>query len=353
MSRRHSPAVAATLLVTAFFAAGCPGNSTSPPTPSTRPATGNATKASPTATPAALATIGSGGRASTQPTATPVAGGQASPVASPTGSPAASTAPAASPSTAASTAPTTTTRSHFAADLPLTNNTGAGGAAIGTLAADGKSLMIGLWTIGATGDLTEAQLRQGAEGVTGGIVKTLTVDATTRRGASGTWATADSTEPLTTSQLAALERGEIYATVQTATNPTGESRGNLKPFSWAGAADLRPVPGTTNAAAAAGVAWLTLAADKSATLRVYTAGLTGDIQGAHVHQGGPGESGGIVKTLAIGADKKTATGTWTFGTGGEFLTDALIDALKVGKLYVAVHTTQNSGGEIRGQLLAP
>lgn len=350
MSRRHSPAVAGTLLLTAFLATGCPGNTTTPPTPSPKPSTGASSKASPTAAPSALATIGT----PTQPTATP-SGAAAQPTATPSTStsPTGTTSPAASPSTAVSTAPTTTTMLYYAADLPLTNNTGAGGAAVGTLAADGKSLKVGVWAAGTTGDITDSHLHQGAEGVAGAVVKTLLVDATTKRSATGTWTMGDATEPMTAAHLAALKKGEIYAAIHTAANAAGESRGNLKAFSWAGAADLRPVAGATNATGAMGVGWLTMAADKTATIKVYTAGLTGDITGAHVHKGGPTETGEIVKTLTIGADKKTATGTWAFGSGAEMLTDALIADLKVGKAYLAVHTTQNAGGEIRGQLLAP
>jgi hypothetical protein len=206
---------------------------------------------------------------------------------------------------------------------------------------------------GTTGDVTMAHLHEGAEGVTGAVVKTLTVDATAKRSAMGTWTTTDATEPMTTAHVTALKAGNLYAAIHTAANPGGEARGNLKPFSAVYAADMRPVAGATNATAARGVAWFAQGADKSATIKVYTSGLTGDITMAHVHKGAATETGAVVKELVVGADKKTVTGTWTFGTTEGALTDALIAELKAGKLYVAVHTAQNPGGEIRGQLMAP
>lgn len=344
MTRRHSPALAGTLLVTALCATGCPGGTTTPPTPTPKPSNGTV-KATPTATPSALATIG---------TATsPTPGSTATPTASPTANPQGTASPGASPTPEPSATPDTSGLLYYAADLPLTNNVGAGGGAVGRLAADGQSFTVDVWTVGATGDLTASHLHEGAAGVTGPVVKTLLVDDTTKRSATGTWAQADASEPFTAARLAALKQGNLYAAIHTATNPNGESRGNLQPVRWAGAANLVPVAGATNATGALGAAWLTLAADKTATIKVYTAGLTGDITGSHIHRGDPGQTGPVVKELTLAPDKKTASGTWTFGTAEGALTDALIADLEVGKLYVAVHTTQNPNGEVRGQLLAP
>jgi hypothetical protein len=40
---------------------------------------------------------------------------------------------------------------------------------------------------------------------------------------------------------------------------------------------------------------------------------------------------------------------WTFAPGAK-LTDAQMESLKAGNLYINVHSDANKGGEIRGQL---
>ena len=347
MARRPAPALLGTLLVAAALAAGCPGAGNEPAPPTVR--IGGGTKASPkaspppTATPSPLPTIG------TPSSPSPLS---PQPSVAPSVSPSASVGPSTSPTPKPSKTPRPSSLLSYAADLPLTNNVGAGGAAIGLLSSDAKTFKVAVWVVGATGDLTFAHLHKGAEGQTGDLVKTLTLDATTHRSATGTW-TAATPEPMTSTLLSSLKSGGVYADVHTATNPNGESRGNLEPYLWAGAADLRPVAGATNANSAVGVAWLALGAGKDATLKVYTAGLSGDLTAAHVHQGTAAETGTLVKTLDIAPDKKTASGTWAFGTSGGALTDALITDLKAGKLYVDLHTGQNPNGEVRGQILAP
>ena len=71
--------------------------------------------------------------------------------------------------------------------------------------------------------------------------------------------------------------------------------------------------------------------------------LTGPAVGAHFH--GPGEAGknaGIVLPFASAASPIN---------GSAVLTEAQAADLLAGKWYVNIHTSNNPGGEIRGQML--
>ena len=92
-----------------------------------------------------------------------------------------------------------------------------------------------------------------------------------------------------------------------------------------------------------GTATFTLNADHTITYTFATQDLTGPAILAHIHQGAPGVAGGIVVAL----NQTTGTGTTTA------LTDAQVDALHAGNLYINVHTGTNPGGEIRGQIHQP
>ena len=98
-------------------------------------------------------------------------------------------------------------------------------------------------------------------------------------------------------------------------------------------------PVTTSAS---GNGTIRIAADKSVSGSVTTAGLAGEA--AHIHQGARGQNGPV----SVGLVKSGANG-WSVPAGAR-LTDAQYAAFKAGQLYVNVHTAANKGGEIRGQL---
>jgi hypothetical protein len=64
---------------------------------------------------------------------------------------------------------------------------------------------------------------------------------------------------------------------------------------------------------------------------------------AHIHQGAPGQNGGIVVGLTLGTDSATIPANTT-------LTQAQYDALLAGQLYFNIHSAANPDGEIRGQI---
>jgi hypothetical protein len=104
-----------------------------------------------------------------------------------------------------------------------------------------------------------------------------------------------------------------------------------------GAQETPPV--TTSAA---GTGTITIAADKSVSGTIKTAGLEGTV--AHIHVGAPGQSGPPIITLSKGAD-----GVWSVPAGSK-LTDEQYASFKAGNLYVNVHSAEHRPGEIRAQL---
>ena len=83
---------------------------------------------------------------------------------------------------------------------------------------------------------------------------------------------------------------------------------------------------------------------KQLSWKITYNGLTGDATAAHIH--GPAAAGanaGVVVNLAPSGMKNPIEGSAT-------LTDAQVGDLMSGKDYVNIHTAQNKGGEIRGQI---
>lgn len=72
---------------------------------------------------------------------------------------------------------------------------------------------------------------------------------------------------------------------------------------------------------------------------------TKDVQGtmAHIHQGAKGTNGPVIVPLTKSGD------TYTVPEGRK-LTEAQLQALKAGNLYVNVHSDRYKGGEVRAQL---
>ena len=112
----------------------------------------------------------------------------------------------------------------------------------------------------------------------------------------------------------------------------GESKVSLT-----GAEETPPV--TTKAT---GHGSITVNADKTVSGSVTTQGITGTV--AHIHLGAFGQKGPPIVDLAKGAD-----GVWTVPAGSK-LTDEQYASYLAGNLYVNVHSAENKGGEIRGQL---
>lgn len=100
------------------------------------------------------------------------------------------------------------------------------------------------------------------------------------------------------------------------------------------------VPAVKTSAAGSGT--ITINADKTVSGSVTTTGVAGTM--AHIHMAAAGKNGPVIVPLT-----KSGEGTWSVPAGAK-LTDAQYQAFKAGDLYVNVHSAENKGGEVRGQL---
>ena len=94
--------------------------------------------------------------------------------------------------------------------------------------------------------------------------------------------------------------------------------------------------------AASGTGTVKVAADKSVSASIKTQGVAG--VAAHIHEGASGSNGPVIVPM-----NKTSDNEWTTAPGAK-LTDSQYESYKAGRLYFNVHSAQNKGGEIRGQI---
>ena len=114
------------------------------------------------------------------------------------------------------------------------------------------------------------------------------------------------------------------------------SGGKKVDVSLSGAEENPPV-----STSASGRGSFTVADDGSVSGSVTTSGVQGTM--AHIHRGAKGQNGPVVVPLTKNGDTYTAP-------SGAKLSAADVQAFKAGNLYVNVHSNQNKGGEVRGQL---
>ena len=100
------------------------------------------------------------------------------------------------------------------------------------------------------------------------------------------------------------------------------------------------VPAVKTSASGGGT--ITINADKTVSGSVTTTGVAGTM--AHIHNAAAGKNGPVIVPLT-----KSGDNAWSVSAGAK-LTDAQYAAYKAGDLYVNVHSAENKGGEIRGQL---
>lgn len=105
-------------------------------------------------------------------------------------------------------------------------------------------------------------------------------------------------------------------------------------------AGSQEVPPVTTSASGSGS--IMVGSDGSVSGSVTTSGV--DATMAHIHEAPMGQNGPVIVPFA-----KTADNVWSVPAGAK-LTDAQLQSLKSGNLYINVHSAVNKGGEIRGQL---
>jgi hypothetical protein len=112
---------------------------------------------------------------------------------------------------------------------------------------------------------------------------------------------------------------------------------------------------TTTPSTAVGAGMVLLSADRTkVSYAVIFLGTSGPISAAHFHSAGSyGINAGVVKNICTPTcdEGRLYTGEWTLTDATQPLTQAIIDALLAGQVYINVHTAMNPGGEIRGQVV--
>ncbi len=93
---------------------------------------------------------------------------------------------------------------------------------------------------------------------------------------------------------------------------------------------------------ASGVGEIMVAPDGSVSGTITTSGIEGTM--AHIHEASIGQNGPVIVSFA-----KASENVWSAPAGAK-LTDAQLQSLKSGNLYLNVHNATNKSGEIRAQL---
>ncbi len=150
----------------------------------------------------------------------------------------------------------------------------------------------------------------------------------------------------------------FYVNVHSINQPAGEIRGSVLAeatsyfnIPLSGASEPNPPVNT----AGGGMAAVELV-DTTAVIVGSFSGLESDFAfdiagGAHIHSNYAGSNGGIQVFLNTEIDGDNRGGIMLADSNRYALRPTLVDSLKARNLYVNIHTTDQPGGEIRGQLL--
>jgi hypothetical protein len=93
---------------------------------------------------------------------------------------------------------------------------------------------------------------------------------------------------------------------------------------------------------ASGVGSIMVGPDGSVSGTITTTGIEGTM--AHIHEAPMGQNGPVIVPFT-----KTADNVWSIPAGAK-LSDAQLQSLKSGNLYLNMHSATNKPGEIRAQL---
>ena len=179
----------------------------------------------------------------------------------------------------------------------------------------------------------------------GGIVKDITF---VEGHAEGMWTISDNTQPLTAELVDEMFAARIYVNVHTTTYPSGEIRGQAATLNGLSAqlGGDQEVPTVTTSASGTASMFLFLGQGASLSYDITVQGLT--VSSAHFHRAPLGEIGPIVKEINF--DGNSVRGGWSY-SDNVALTDSLVSDLLAGDIYINIHTADNPGGELRGQVL--
>ncbi|MCB0663840.1 MAG: CHRD domain-containing protein, partial [Saprospiraceae bacterium] len=214
----------------------------------------------------------------------------------------------------------------------------------------------GLTSEVATDILGGAHLHIGMAGQNGAVLLPIVLDLA----ADGRGATIDplkNIHTLTVAQMDFMIKRRIYVNVHTERYRGGEIRGQFLPaseeFFHANLFGNNEVPAVMTAASGAIDIELN---DNIIFLSGSFSNLgspvnTNILGGAHIHIGLPNENGAVVFALNANIAPDGKSGVFVGAKNAFELTQAQLDDLRARRWYVNIHTMDNIGGELRGQVV--
>lgn len=232
-----------------------------------------------------------------------------------------------------------------AAERPNPVQTSAIGS--GTLSLEGNTLHFNVSYSGLSGAAVAAHIHgpASASGAAGVVLDLAPFNG----GAFGTNGTLSGSATITPELKAMLLTGTTYINIHTPANGGGEIRGQIAPVAFTSALSgdaERPQPVATSATGRGNF----MLAGNQLSFNVTYRDLSGAAVAAHIHgPASPDEAAGVMIDLmphAVGG----------LGAQGTIAGTVTLDAQQLanvvdGRTYVNIHTPQNGGGEIRGQIL--
>jgi Cu/Zn superoxide dismutase len=216
--------------------------------------------------------------------------------------------------------------------------TNATGIANVTFSDDYTTFKIQATVTGLSAAITGAHIHAGAAGSNGGVIFNLTPNVSNNK--------INATFALTNAQLRTFLSEGYYINIHTSTNPGGEIRGQILvdgPIAFSCVASSAQEVPTNPSTGIALASVLFYPRTNSIEIRSIHQGLTGAVTGIHLHRGAAGANGGVVLNLA-----SSLVGN-TINARADSI-NAFASDLLAGNVYLNIHTAQNTGGEIRGQL---
>jgi Cu/Zn superoxide dismutase len=236
-------------------------------------------------------------------------------------------------------------------EIPAPMGTAANGVAVIGLTYALDTLYYEVQLEGLTGPLTGAHFHEGAFGETGGVLIGLTdnIDGNRIEGfVTG--------EALTTENIVKFLSGQIYLNVHTEANPAGEIRGQVyklirEGYTYELSGD-QEVPAVETAAYGSGIVSIDRDQSNVHFMMAYN-DLTGPQTVAHFHNAPAGENGGVLFDLGPFFEQTetfdAAFGYWSDMDATPFDAAAAL-AFTEGEVYANIHSAENPGGELRGQV---
>jgi len=202
---------------------------------------------------------------------------------------------------------------------------------------DGTRAKVNVTVTGLSGLITGAHIHDGVPGVNGPVIFPLSfVGNRIQTEITG----------ITSDQAGKFIDGSYYINVHTAANPGGEIRGQIKvEQDETFVANLdggQENPNIITNGRGLG-AFHHTSGQLTLDVNVQLTNLSSEITGAHLHSGAPGVNGPVIIDLGSLRNGNRIQGLVD-------VTSSDLNLLSAGNVYVNVHTSDNPGGEIRGQL---